>query len=74
MISHGQLKGWEPFFGHALAPLFAAFLMASSAANGSNGGLVARLLQHESLVALGEFSFEAGLKVIDPFFELRGLS
>jgi len=40
-----------------LGPLFATFLAASSAPGG--GGMVTRLLQHEALVALGEFSFEA---------------
>ena len=57
-------QGWEPFFGHALGPLFAAFLAASAApaAQGSQS-LVVRLLQHEALVALGEFSFEAGTAV-----------
>lgn len=57
-------QGWEPFFGHALAPLFAAFL-AASAAPAAPGcqSLVVQLLQHEALVALGEFSFEAGTAV-----------
>lgn len=55
-------QGWEPFFGHALGPLFAAFLAASAAPPGCQS-LVVRLLRHEALVALGEFSFEAGTAV-----------
>jgi len=56
-------QGWEPFFGHALGPLFAAFLAASAAPAPGCQSLVVRLLRHEALVALGEFSFEAGTAV-----------
>ncbi|CAJ1357652.1 unnamed protein product [Effrenium voratum] len=55
--SSGAREGWEPFFGHALAPLFAAFLGAAS----GRAGLAARLLRSEALVALGAFSFEVYL-------------
>ncbi|CAK9022633.1 Urease (Urea amidohydrolase) [Durusdinium trenchii] len=64
--SSGAREGWEPFFGHALSPLFAGFLICSSAKTstgsmGGEAGSVARLLKHEALVALGEFSFEVYL-------------
>lgn len=59
--SSGAREGWEPFFGHALGPLFAAFLAASAAPAPGCQSLVVRLLRHEALVALGEFSFEVYL-------------
>ena len=53
--SSGAREGWEPFFGHALCPFYASFLICSA----KGQGLTTRLLRHEALVALGDFSFEA---------------
>jgi peptidoglycan/LPS O-acetylase OafA/YrhL len=56
----GFREGWDSLFDHGLAPFYALFLFGSSV-NGGVEGWAARLLRHDSLVSLGQYSFEVYL-------------
>merc|ERR1712232_461221 len=56
----GFREGWDSLFDHGLTPLYVLFLFGSSADGGAEG-FAARLLRHDSLVSLGQYSFEVYL-------------
>lgn len=61
MVGRENSTGWEPLLQHALAPLFALWLLATTVGSPAAPGGVARVLRHPALASMGKYSFHVYL-------------